>query len=591
MRIGIYARVSTEEQKNKGISLRDQEQRGIEFCGKNGFNYEIFSDGGYSGELDIEERPELNRLVEKILANPKEIDGVFVVDLDRLTRDAEVGFFLKHLLIENDVKLFNIEGYEINLKDENEELMMGIKFLLSSFELKKLRARIKRALERNAKDGKVSGGPIKPYGYEKGENNKLIINQEESLIIKRIYNLSIDGLSTRKIAELLNLEGIKTKRSKSEKGYLTLNGVKKNDFFWRDATIHRILKNTLYKGKRKYKGKFYECPMIIDEDKFELVQRILETRKNFKDTTNKYFYMLKGLITCPVCGLNFYGRKREDLSDNQYICCSQRLSNFCGNRGINIDKLNKIIWDLVIQLPQNMKKIIIKSEGAYERNLKEKQNKYQDKLKTKQNEVQKILTLFIENDAGREVVKSKLTELENEIKTFERELKLIERELKMIDEHEDFLNDLSIQLKKYAKKEPDDLTKQKIIRTYIKRIFLKWSSTINNHLIVVQFEIDRFTDLNLQGLAEVKYKTSGWRYDNEYIKYGFRAVMPDFDIKVLDGGKTTQTITGEKVGFGIRVEDDIFNITRSKSVNSLINKIREAYDPYNDNKYRKNSDL
>jgi hypothetical protein len=50
--------------------------------------------------------------------------------------------------------------------------------------------------------------------------------------------------------------------------------------------------------------------------------------------------MLKGLIVCPVCGMRFYGRKRVDLSDNQYICCSQRLKNFCGNRGMNIDKMN-----------------------------------------------------------------------------------------------------------------------------------------------------------------------------------------------------------------------------------------------------------
>ena len=60
MKIGIYTRVSTEEQKKTGISLRDQELRGIEFCIKNGYEYEVFSDGGYSGELYLEFRPSLN---------------------------------------------------------------------------------------------------------------------------------------------------------------------------------------------------------------------------------------------------------------------------------------------------------------------------------------------------------------------------------------------------------------------------------------------------------------------------------------------------------------------------------------------------
>ena len=58
----------------------------------------------------------------------------------------------------------------------------------------------------------------------------------------------------QKIADKLNEEGIPTKRSKSEKGYLTLYGKKQEQFFWRDATIHRILTNSLYAGKRNFKG-------------------------------------------------------------------------------------------------------------------------------------------------------------------------------------------------------------------------------------------------------------------------------------------------------------------------------------------------
>jgi len=587
MKIGIYIRVSTEEQKNTGISLRDQEQRGIEFCIRNGYEYEVFSDGGYSGELDIENRPELNRLVEKLLAKPKEIDGIFVVDIDRLTRDAKLGFFLKQIFIENQIKFFNVDGFEVDLRDENEDLMMGIKFLLSSFELKKLRVRIKRALERNVKDGKVAGGPFKPYGYQKGPENKLIIFEEESQVVKSIFQYCIEGLSTRKIADKLNEDEIPTKRSKSEKGYLTFNGKKHTEFFWRDSVVHRILKNSLYKGERRYRGNIYPSPIIIDEDKFELVQRILSQRNNFKDTTNKHFYLLKGLIVCPVCGMRFYGRKRVDLSDNQYICCSQRLKNFCGNRGINIDKMNKIIWDLVINLPNNMKMIMLENKDDYHIKLEKKLKKYKQQVKVKLDEVDNILDLFRDNDKGREIVKTRLEKLEKTINGFNYEIKRIERELKMVNTHEEFLNTLKVQLNEFSKKEPDDIIKQKIIRTYIKVIYLKWVPNYNNHLMVVQFELDRFTDLNLQGLVEVKYKVSGWRYDDELVKYGFRAVLPDFDVKIVDG-KSLTTIREGKVGYGIRIEDDLFEMTRTKSVNEIINTLREEKDPYNDKRYVKN---
>lgn len=105
--------------------------------------------------------------------------------------------------------------------------------------------------------------------------------------------------------------------------------------------------------------------------------------------------------------------------------------------------------------------------------------------------------------------------------------------------------------------------------------------------MVVQFELDRFTDLNLQGLVEVKYKHNGWRYDNELVKYGFRAVLPDFDVRIVDG-KSITTIREGKVGYGVRIEDDLFEMTRTKSVNEIINTLREEKDPYNDKRYVKN---
>ncbi len=41
-----------------------------------------------------------------------------------------------------------------------------------------------------------------------------------------------------------------------------------------------------------------------------------------------------------------YGRRRISKHDNAYICSSRRIKNeTCGNRGINIDKLEALIWD------------------------------------------------------------------------------------------------------------------------------------------------------------------------------------------------------------------------------------------------------
>ena len=82
MIVGIYSRVSTEEQKNKGVSLEDQKQRGIEFCIKNGFDFEVFQDGGYSGSLPILDRPELNRLFDKVFLNELKLHYIQNISID-----------------------------------------------------------------------------------------------------------------------------------------------------------------------------------------------------------------------------------------------------------------------------------------------------------------------------------------------------------------------------------------------------------------------------------------------------------------------------------------------------------------------------
>jgi DNA invertase Pin-like site-specific DNA recombinase len=79
--------VSTLKQAEKGISIEDQIRRGKEFCKEHNYDFEIFSDEGYSGDLPIDDRPALTKLFEKLFLKQKEINGIFVVDFDRLTRN------------------------------------------------------------------------------------------------------------------------------------------------------------------------------------------------------------------------------------------------------------------------------------------------------------------------------------------------------------------------------------------------------------------------------------------------------------------------------------------------------------------------
>jgi site-specific DNA recombinase len=210
MKIGIYQRVSTDDQADNGISFDNQEKIGIDFALKNGYEYSVFSDRGLSGKIPFNKRPGLNALLNEVIE--KKINAVFVTDLDRISRgDLLQTTLIKNILKDNKAKLFEIDR-EIDLNDINQELLADIRGLLAAFEIKKTSGRIKTQLEQNAKDGKVGGGPLLAFGYTKDQNKMLVVKEDEKQVVELIYNLAIEGRGTKAIATILNAKGILTKR-------------------------------------------------------------------------------------------------------------------------------------------------------------------------------------------------------------------------------------------------------------------------------------------------------------------------------------------------------------------------------------------
>jgi site-specific DNA recombinase len=565
MKVGIYCRVSSEEQRLKGISLRDQESRGIEYCNANGYEYEIFSDGGYSGEIQISDRPALFSLLQKseLVKNKnlgyleREIDSIYITDFDRLSRNEETGLILKNHFIVNKIRFIE-NGKVVDLNDSTQNLIISIKNSLSSYETKKLRERIKRNLERGVIEGRVGGGLL-TYGYRRGENKQLEIDEYESDIVKYVFRLSIQGNGTKVIANKLNEEGIKTKRMLLGDSPLKVKGEQKEIFIWRDSVVYKMLNNTIYKGERNFKGKIYNSPSIISKDEFDLSQRLMKDRKHFKDTTNKYFYLLKGLIICPRCNNRFYGRKREDLSDNQYICCSQRYSEFCGNRGINIDRLNTIVWDSLLNLPEDIKSLVDDDKTSYIKKLKNNITKLKEEIQINSQKINKLLDLFTENDKSIKYAKNKIDNLAKGIEVSENLLRLRLKELNLVSNYSEIIFHLKQNLKPFKKKSIDDLSKQNLIRIYIKSIVVNWHQSLQKHIILIDYSLSNQSEIMYEKTIELNYKKNGWRYDADGLEYKFRKLSNKIVVK-KDGEDIKQiTISENESSFSIKLNDNEYS--------------------------------
>jgi site-specific DNA recombinase len=527
MRIGIYARVSTQKQADKGVSIEDQIRRGVEFCNKNNYEYEIFKDEGFSGDLPIEERPALSNLFDKFFLKDKELNGLFVVEFDRLTRNPKESIIIREILLDNNIQLYELAG-PVNLNDPTQDLLMGIKGLLGSFERKKTIVRIKRALETSALSGKALGGPIVNYGFEKDENGMLIVKSNEAEVVKKIYQLCLEGNGTKVISNYLNTNGIPTKRMNLGGMKMKVKNVERTEFIWRDSVVYNILTNPIYKGERHFKKHIIPCEAIIDKNVFDAVQITLKNRKNFKNTTNKYFYLLKGLIFCAKCNSRFYGRKRADLSDNQYICSSQRYSvDYCGNRGINITKLDKWIWESVLSLPDDFKKSLKTRLGDEQ---KENVNKAIEEIQlTKQdleNEAKKLIELFSKGKSSNRFVKNRLEEIEIETNKIDDVIQNLERKNIKSEHEQEIISFLKNTVKPLKNVNVLEDEKQNLIRALIEKININWNNEELKHQIQIIFKFDYYSEILLTKDLTINYNKSGYsirtRDINEIVRVEIR---------------------------------------------------------------------
>lgn len=496
--LAIYARISREKLEGKDRSINDQVQTGKELAEKLKLDYEVYIDEGYSGTLDIEDRPELMKLVEDILN--KKITHVFAYDQSRLERNKDVWSKLYGIFQDKKVKLSFKDTPEFDFESDENFLFSHITSLINNFYAKVASRKIRSVLARNIQDGKVHAKSA--FGYTKDENGYLIVDKEESLIVKRIYEMSLQGKGTDKIAEILNYEGILTSYNKDAKGGIykirdrydptRVIEKKKSDAKWRGKTIQGIIKNTIYKGDRFWKGNYYKVPEIFDEVYWQKVNDNLQKNRNNTGKKVEHKYLLKGIIKCN-CGKNMYGRSRVNKRDHTYICSSRRnKGESCGNRAINIDKIENLIWEHFFirdELLNLLNEASNSGDSVLEKLLMQKEllsKKADDNEKAKQNLMKFIAGGVITMDDARtqleeikinqSKVKVEISEVELRISNFKNFERLV------VETREDF--------KQYTL-DSDFEVKRNLVHKYIDKIVVAYSDTIEfpkSYLLLIKFK-------------------------------------------------------------------------------------------------------
>jgi len=431
-RVIIYSRVSTE---NQDTTRQDNEL--IAYCEKE--NYEVIRiiSEKVSGTVSWDKR-ELN----SIFGNEK-FDGVVVSELSRLGRNTNdiltiIGKLTErkiwvHSLNNNNLRTLDINGKE----DHNAKLTLTILSSIAELERITIIDRSLSGLTNSVKKGNWTGGKYLPYGYKRVDK-KLVIDEEEALIVKKIFDLHNSGNGTSRIARILNQQNIPTRFNKVVEKEVKVSGLMRSgsSFKWVGGTIYSVLTNRVYvgekEGKKKLKGINMSSPSIIDKDLFEITQlRLKDTNTR---TSTRFLYVLHGKSKCGICGRTYYPHKRISNKDNAYKCLSKRYGENCDNYGIGIPKLNNGVWTALRTNQKELENIIdiSKNKNAYQQDimeLKEKVKFLEIEIKKQESMEQRIIGLYIQGSFEVDVLEKTHNEIKSELDRLRTEFSNTQKEI------------------------------------------------------------------------------------------------------------------------------------------------------------------
>ena len=571
MRGALYSRVSTSEQQtNRQVSDL------IVYAKLKGFVIE--EDDIYeeyiSGYKPWDERPELNRLKKKIDDDNSYYNAVFVWEISRIARDPIQGNNIVNYFSGKSIPIYVKEPEIVSLKDGNRDGMFTIYFTIlmefANTEALLTKKRSRSGIREKIKEGKGVGFINLPYGYKKNDKGILIIDEEEEVIIKRIFDLSYNGYGTKKIANILNADDIKTRYNKKYTKSINFKEKHKppinpENIKWKDGTIYTILTNTIYKGERKVKTNpddksniekfdYFNTPAIIDKELWDEVQIKLSNRKDTSPKNTKFVYILKDKLKCSFCGNSMFARNRSNGKDRFYMCSSKRTkSRECLSKGFSIECFDGLVLDEIFKYEFNkdsMDKLYLDNNTlSYDiNNLKKilKSIQEEENLIFKKIELSKIA--YLKDPISLEKNYFELKEsYTKELKKIIKEKETIKENLKNIENNFTDYSNIKTLLNTLKNSEFDKIACAKIVEICIDKIlyysienkysfisiFFKSANT-RKKLELVLFKKDKTTSILQQGIEDAEFNYD--KYDrllnyNEKIKQ-LHYITEEYQVKI-----------------------------------------------------------
>ena len=326
MNIAIYMRLSKEDEFSHEESNSITMQRLLlrDYVREHFPQAKVleFADDGYSGTNF--DRAGVQALLDGV--KNAEINCIIVKDFSRFARDyIELGSYLEQIFPFMGVRFISInDKYDSDQYSGNvADIDVNFKNLLYDLYSKDLSLKIKASVRAVKEQGKaVCSTP--PFGYTKDpdDRHKFIIAEDEAVVVRRLFKMYADGMSTVEIARIFNEEGVKPPSQVWHEKGIRKAEPKGGTFVWQHSGMLRMLKNRTYVGdlvqgvtecKKIRDDRRVTDPekwiisenhheSIIDRETFDKVQERFQ--KSGRKWKRRDHHVLVGRVTCGCCGHN-----------------------------------------------------------------------------------------------------------------------------------------------------------------------------------------------------------------------------------------------------------------------------------------------
>lgn len=202
------------------------------------------------------DRPEFERLLKAL--QERKIDCIVVKDFSRLGRNfVETGQYLEQVFPLFGVRFIAInDNYDSLNSQSRDGMLVPIKSMINEMYSKDLSQKIQSCFRSKEARGEIYT-PV-PFGYKKDQKNHLVLDEEVSDVVVRIFLWKKSGMKEREIAKKLSAQGTQTPFTRRcQLGYLK-NTLRVKDPAWKTVFVTKVLENPIYTGAMVYNRIAYD---------------------------------------------------------------------------------------------------------------------------------------------------------------------------------------------------------------------------------------------------------------------------------------------------------------------------------------------